>query len=230
MIRNAATSASLRISPRALRRTTAVRTDPPSAGGHGPLMCVSSSRPRLLLCGSSDTSNPVPVTPSRDATSSISEPAVAASHPTRPNQTDSAAFSTSRATSNPPLIAASLNATIVEPCRIRTYPLVPRVASLMVMISKRAVSRMTQAARRRPAPRESTSGQPHEGPATAYVSPSRTRHLERVSGCGTTCSAMNHASSSLVRTTSLTIRSFVPSSPLWAASRAIVRASFSTIS
>jgi hypothetical protein len=49
-------------------------------------------------------------------------------------------------------------------------------------------------------------------------------------GVSTTCSARNHTCSSLVRMTSLTMRSLLPSSPASAASRAMVRASLSTIS
>src|SRR6478672_2964482 len=55
-------------------------------------------------------------------------------------------------------------------------------------------------------------------------------HTAVVNGTSTTCSATNHTCSSLRRMTSLTSRSFVPSSPPSAARRAIVRASFSTIS
>src|SRR5437016_12896196 len=41
----------------------------------------------------------------------------------------------------------------------------------------------------------------------------------RTSGTSTTCSERNHASNSFVRITSLTSRSFVPSSPVWSACR-----------
>jgi len=59
--------------------------------------------------------------------------------------------------------------------------------------------------------------------------PGRPAH-ERAVGTSTTCSAMNQTWSSLRRMTPLTSRSFVPSSPLPAASRAIARASSSTTS